>query len=184
MESNRDKEIQKELYKLDKALCCIRASITGSSIIFVNTYSELPRTGHTSTQYIVESGPEIGIYTWDGANYVLISPPDEDKFTENIDYNNPKASITNATYYIRLNSYYPFIINNLKVICESGTCTMDVKINGATVTGMSAISVSGTIASATATALNTVAINDSVSIVITSATLLKNLSVSFSVTRT
>jgi hypothetical protein len=66
---------------------------------------------------------------------------------------------------------YAGTINTLKYFTGNGSFTVTYQINGVTVTGLSAIAVSSsTPATAPATALNTFAAGDNVSVVITGST--------------
>jgi hypothetical protein len=66
---------------------------------------------------------------------------------------------------------YAGTINTLKYFTGNGSFTVAIKVNGATVTGLSAVAVSSaTPATATATALNTFAAGDNITAVITGST--------------
>jgi len=104
-------------------------------------------------------------------------------FTESISFQDSNTSIVAQTYVLELYANYAYTINELKVISDLGTCTVAVKINGTNVTGISAVSVSTTIATGTATAANTVAIGDKITLVVTSPTTLNNLQATLKTTR-
>lgn len=104
-------------------------------------------------------------------------------FTESISFQDSNASIAAQTYILELYANYAYTINELKVISDLGTCTVAVKINGTNVTGISAVSVSTTIATGTATAANTVAIGDKITLVVTSPSTLNNLQATLKTTR-
>ena len=62
----------------------------------------------------------------------------------------------NKTYVLDLKAPYGYTVNALAAKTVSGTCTAKLTIDGVDVTGISALSVSSTEASATASAANTV----------------------------
>lgn len=104
-------------------------------------------------------------------------------FVENISLQDNGTSIAATTYTIELYAAYAYTINELKIIADAGTCTAALKINGTNVTGISAVSVSTTIATGTATAANTVAVGDKITLVTTSNSGLNNLQLSIKTTR-
>ena len=66
---------------------------------------------------------------------------------------------------------YPGTINTLKYFTGNGSFNVAIKVNGTTVTGLSAVAVSSsTPATATATALNVFAAGDNITAVITGST--------------
>ncbi len=75
---------------------------------------------------------------------------------------------TDKSYTLDLYAAFAGTINSLKVITVSGTCTVAIKINGTSVTGISAVSASSTIATGTASTANTFEIGDKVTLVISS----------------
>lgn len=78
--------------------------------------------------------------------------------------------VTNNTYYYALSAPYPGVINGLIAITGVGTFTANVQINGTSVTGLSSVAVTSTKTTTNATALNTFAAGDTLTVVITSAT--------------
>lgn len=95
------------------------------------------------------------------------------------------GSVTNGTYVMHTYAIQPFVINSIKgVQSTSGTCTLNVKINSTSVTGLSAISVTSTPQNVTATGANTVAIGDKVSFTVTSASSLTDILSTLSISRT
>jgi len=104
-------------------------------------------------------------------------------FVENISLQDNGTSIAATTYTIELYAQYAYTINELKIIADAGTCTANLKIGATSVTGISAVSVSSTIATGTATAANTVAIGDKITLVTTSNSGLNNLQLSIKTTR-
>lgn len=76
---------------------------------------------------------------------------------------------TDKTYVLDQSAAYAYTINTLIIATASGTTTAAVKINGSSVTGISAVSVSSTPATGTASAANTVSIGDKVTLVLSSS---------------
>jgi hypothetical protein len=78
---------------------------------------------------------------------------------------------------------YAFTINEVTGKTSSGTCTVQVTIDGTNVTGGS-VSVTSTEASSTATAANAVAVGQTVAIVVSSNSAATDLWVDIGATRT
>ena len=89
---------------------------------------------------------------------------------------------TNKTYVVLLKARFAFTITEVTAKTASGTCTVQVTIEGTNVTGGS-VSVTSTEASSTATAANTVAVGNTVAIVVTSNSSAANLQVDIGGTR-
>lgn len=104
-------------------------------------------------------------------------------FVESISLQDNGTSIAATTYTIELYANYAYTINELKIIAYAGTCTANLKINSTSVTGISAVSVSSTIATATASGANTVAVGDKITLVTTSNSGLNNLQLTIKTTR-
>jgi len=102
---------------------------------------------------------------------------------ENISFQDSSTFISAQTYVLELYAQYAYTINELKIISGLGTCTVAIQINGVSVTGISAVGVSTTIATGTGTALNTVAIGDKITLVLSSPSTLDNLQASLKTTR-
>lgn len=94
------------------------------------------------------------------------------------------SAIPAQTYTFELYAEIGYTINELKIISGSGTCNAAVQINGTNVTGISAVSVSSTIATGTASAANTVVVGNKVTLVISSTSSLVNLQATLKYTRT
>lgn len=75
---------------------------------------------------------------------------------------------TDKTFTLDKKAAYAYTINTLDIATASGTATVAVKINGTSVTGISAVSVSSVDATGTATAANSVAAGDKVTLVVSS----------------
>lgn len=103
---------------------------------------------------------------------------------EEINFQDETSGITAHTYTLSCYAHYGFTINTLKIICTSGTATAAIKINGTAVTNISAVGVSSTIATGTASGANTVVVGDIITLVISSPSSLNNLKVSLKITRT
>jgi hypothetical protein len=82
--------------------------------------------------------------------------------------NNMIESPSNKTYILEQYAKVAKTINDLTIINVSGTCTVAIKINGTDVTSLSSVSVSSVETTATATGANTVAVGDTVSLVVSS----------------
>lgn len=86
-------------------------------------------------------------------------------------------------YVLDQSAAYAYTINTLIIATVSGTTTAALTINGTNVTGISAVSVSSTPATGTASAANTVAIGDKVTLVLSSSSSPVDLSFSMKHTR-
>lgn len=75
----------------------------------------------------------------------------------------------NKTYVLDLSSVQTRTIQSLSVKTTSGSCDASIKINGNNITGLSSVSVSSSLNSYTATALNTLVPGDSITLVISNA---------------
>ena len=123
------------------------------------------------------------------ATYVILNKTANDTlyasktFVESISLQDGGTSIAATTYTLELYAAYAYTINELKIISALGTCTAAVQINGTPVTGISAVAVSTVIATGTASAANTVAVGDKITLVITSPSTLNNLQASLKTTR-
>ncbi len=147
-------------------------------------------TGTTGTDFAISSASGIhnfNLPTASASNRGALSSADWSAFNalkvENISLQDGGSSIAATTYTLELFAAYAYTINQLKIISASGTCTVAVKINGVDVTGISAVAVSSTIATGTASAANTVAVGDKITLVTTSNSALTNLQASLKTTR-
>lgn len=81
------------------------------------------------------------------------------------------GTVADGTLYLVEKARFARTINGLYGLKTlAGTCTVTIKINGTSVTGLNALAVTTTTQDATATAANSVAIGDVVTIVIASST--------------
>lgn len=76
----------------------------------------------------------------------------------------------NGTAYFVYSAPYSGTINSMDYLCTTGTFTAQVQINGTTVTGLGAVSVTGSGANVAATALNTFTAGQKITVVITNST--------------
>ena len=135
-----------------------------------------------STETYAVPGTSGNIMISDGTNWTSAA------FTatgliEAITLNDIGSSIPSQTYTIELYAEFAYTINELKIISGSGTCNAAVQINGTNVTGISAVSVSSSIATGTATAANTVSTGNKITLVISSTSSLVNLQATLKITR-
>lgn len=72
------------------------------------------------------------------------------------------------TYVIDLSAAYAYTVNTLIIKSASGTCTAKLTIEGTDITGISAVSVSSSEATGTATAANSVAVGNTLALVVSS----------------
>ncbi len=95
------------------------------------------------------------------------------------------VAVGNATVYLVAKSAFAGTINTLLAAqTTSGTITAAIKINGTNVTGLSAVAVTSTPADTNATAANTFAIGDIITLVTSSASTDLGLSFNLKITRT
>jgi hypothetical protein len=93
------------------------------------------------------------------------------------------GSVTDDTYTWTEYAFYPFTINQLAAKLASGTCTIAVAINGTPVTGLSAVSVTGTQSVTNATAANSVVAGDRITFTVSSGSSPNGLAMSLKFTR-
>jgi hypothetical protein len=72
------------------------------------------------------------------------------------------------TYYLDQYAMAAYTINEIRIISASGTVTAAVKIDGTNVTGISAVAVSSSEATGTASAANSVSVGNTVTLVLSS----------------
>lgn len=90
---------------------------------------------------------------------------------------------SDMTYVLDQSASYAYTINTLIIATASGTTTAAIKINGTNVTGISAVSVSSSPATGTATAANSVSIGDQVTLVLSSSSSPTNMGFTMKYTR-
>lgn len=93
------------------------------------------------------------------------------------------GTITDRTYTIEASAKYNYNIQNLTVGVASGSFTLDLQINGVSVTGLNAVSVTSTLATSTATGANSVIIGDRVTFVATASSTPIDLELTLGFTR-
>ena len=148
------------------------ASLTASTLVYLDSNKKLVSLAAGTDGQVLQIAS--GLPAW------------VDKFkdmVENISFQDSNTGISAQTYVIELYAAYAYTINQLKVIAGAGTGTVAVQINGTNVTGISAVNVSTSIATGTATAANTVAVGDKVTFVLSSPSGLINLQASIKTTR-
>jgi hypothetical protein len=106
----------------------------------------------------------VAATTVDSIPFSVINPIDRDY---DIDYYAPGS----------------YTINSIGIICSTGTCTAAIKINGTNVTSLSGLSVTTGQLTASASGANTVVAGDRVTLTVSSASVIQNLSLSLKVTR-
>jgi hypothetical protein len=90
---------------------------------------------------------------------------------------------SDKTYVIDQSAAYPYTINTLVAATASGTLTGKIQINGVDVTGISALSISSTPATGTASAANSVSVGNKVTLVVSGSSTPADLSFTMKVTR-
>jgi hypothetical protein len=88
---------------------------------------------------------------------------------------------TASTYTVVLNAFEAGYVRKLSIQSDAGTCTAKIQIGGVDVTGISAVSVSSTKTTVTATATNEIAEGDKITLVLSSVAGVTNLWFSLSV---
>jgi hypothetical protein len=180
------------LHTENSHLCQVITTFT-TGLTALNGLTEQVQTlavGTSGTDFAISSASGIhnfNLPTASASNRGALSSADWSAFNalkvENLSLQDGGSSIAATTYTLELYAQYAYTINQLKIISASGTCTVAVKINGVDVTGISAVSVSSTIATANASAANIVAIGDKITLVTTSNSALTNLQASLKTTR-
>lgn len=87
-------------------------------------------------------------------------------------------------YTLIWRSPYTFDIDNIQIASGAGTATADVKINATSVTSLNAVAVSTSNNNVNATGANSVAVNDEVSITLSSLSSVSDIVFTLSGTRT
>jgi hypothetical protein len=75
---------------------------------------------------------------------------------------------TAKTYVLALYAGVACTINNLRAKTVSGTCTVNIRINGVSVTGLSAVAITSVESSTNASGANAVAVGDTIEFVVSS----------------
>lgn len=164
-------------------------TVTGLSVAIDTSVTVDKTTAQTLTNKTLTSpvftSPTLGTpVSGNLSNCTNITPTSYTGLIEMIGLNDINSSIGNNTYTLVLYAEYGFTINELKIISGSGTCTAAVKINGTNVTSISAVSVSSSIATGTASGANTVSAGNVVTLVLSSTSSLTNLQATLKITRT
>lgn len=90
---------------------------------------------------------------------------------------------SNKIYFLDFKTAFAGTINRLDIACISGTCTVAIKINGTSITGLTAVAVSSVPATALATALNAFAAGQQVTLVISANSAAVDLAFTLKYTR-
>lgn len=91
---------------------------------------------------------------------------------------------SDGTYVLTTSARYAFKINSIQGLkSTSGTCSFKVQINGVDVTSITGLSVTSTPQNVTATGANTVAIGDTITFIVSSASSLNDLFFTLDTTR-
>ena len=91
--------------------------------------------------------------------------------------------INGKVYQLITKARYDFTINSIALQTDVGTATVAIKINGTNVTGLSAVGATNSIVDTNATAANSVAIGDIVTLTISSIVTATSLSGNLKITR-
>ena len=84
---------------------------------------------------------------------------------EEIPFLDSNTGISAQTYTLILTAYYPCTIDEISAICDAGSATVSLEINGTPITGAS-LTVTSSLNSATATSGNTLNIGDKLSMTV------------------
>ena len=76
--------------------------------------------------------------------------------------------VEDGTFTLELSSDRAKTLSTLVVQLDTGTCTVSIQKNGVNVTGMASLSVTTSLQTFTAVALNSIAVNDKITLIITS----------------
>lgn len=90
----------------------------------------------------------------------------------------------NGTYIIEHVAKYAYTIEEIDIVCDAGSCTVAIAINGTNVTGLGSVSVTTTSNNNNAIALNTVSIGQEVTMVVSAVSGINNLTATLNTTRT
>jgi hypothetical protein len=93
-------------------------------------------------------------------------------------------TVADKTYVLDQSAAYAYDIDTLIIKSASGTCTAKIQIEAVDVTGISAVSVSSTEATGTASAANSVSVGDTVTLVISSNSSCLDMAFTVKYTRT
>jgi hypothetical protein len=181
-----------ELHTENGHLCQVITTFT-TGLTALNGLTEQVQTfavGTTGTDFAISSASSTHTFnlpTASASNRGALSSADWSAFNalrvEEVNLQDIGTALPASTYTIVLDAKYARTINELTVDAGAGTCTLTMNINGTPVTGISAVSVSTTEATYTATAANAIAVGDIVTIVTTSNSGLANLQITVKTTR-
>lgn len=89
--------------------------------------------------------------------------------------------VENKTYGIVLDQKFRAVIGEMSYKTASGSCDIDLNINGSGVTGLTGLSASNSKATANATGNNTVELHDSINLVVSNVSVVEDLQLSIQV---
>lgn len=91
--------------------------------------------------------------------------------------------VNSKVYQLVTKARYAFTINSIALQTDAGTASVNVKINNTSVTGLSAVGATNSIVDTNATAANSVAIGDIVTLTVSSIVAATSLSGNLKITR-
>lgn len=134
--------------------------------------NELPGDAGSAGQFLQTNG--AGVTSWAIIDFAGV----KDGLSGEI------QSPRNKTHYLFLNAPFACTIDEITVKTSTGTVTMAVEIEGTAVTGLGSISVTSSKATSTASAANTVAAGDEVTMILSAVNATVDLSFTLEYTRT
>ncbi len=152
-------------------------SLTNSRALQTDGSGNLQSSSTTVTELSYVSGVSSAIQTQLNTKLASAGTGLVEEFTGHI------IAPANYTYVIDQSAAYAYTINTLTAQTSSGTIQCLLAIGGTTVTGISALSISSSPATATASALNSVSIGNRVTMVCSSNSSGADLSFTTKVTR-
>ena len=102
---------------------------------------------------------------------------------ETLNWNDIGSSIPNQTYTLQLYPEYSYNINGLRIQSDSGTASATIKITGASVSGLTSVTVSSTISLYTPLVTATVSVGSLLTLTLTNTNQLVNLQATVKTTR-
>jgi hypothetical protein len=148
------------------------ANIGPNVPVFTNSSSQLVAASTTGTgNAVLATTPTL-------SSPILVTPTGFiEEFTGHI------VAPANYTYILDQSAAYAYTINTLIAQTSAGTATAEIAIGGTAVTGISALSLSSTPATGTATALRSVSIGNQVTLIVSNVSSAADLSFTLKYTR-
>lgn len=100
-----------------------------------------------------------------------------------LQYTGMIADPVNRDYTLDQSAGFRYVIESLTIITSAGTCTAALKIDGVSVTSISAVAVTSAESVATATGANTVNVGNTLVLTVSSVTAADNLAYTIKVRR-